>query len=223
MPRPPASARCARCCASPINLPLTRISHGSLLRNTTRTATFVHGLFRFPWLELTDADPQAIRAPPLHPRAPEGVGRAALLRRDEGRARSALQVRHPPPDHGARGARLHPPPAQPGPRPRSDHACPRPCRPAWAPRRAAASRRTSSRARLGRVARTTTEDEGGRPVAVPVMGRIAAGTPIAAIQTRSHTDARAAGDAVVAGEHFALEVRGDFDDRGRHLRGRHSC
>ena len=39
---------------------------------------------------------------------------------------------------------------------------------------------------LGRV-RAASEDEGGRPVAVPVMGRIAAGTPIEAIQTRSHT------------------------------------
>lgn len=40
---------------------------------------------------------------------------------------------------------------------------------------------------LGRVVRTASEDEGGRPIAVPVMGRIAAGTPIAAIQSRSHT------------------------------------
>src|SRR6201982_126866 len=38
---------------------------------------------------------------------------------------------------------------------------------------------------LGRV-RAASEDEGGRPVAVPVMGRIAAGTPIEAIQTKSH-------------------------------------
>src|SRR5262249_39403888 len=38
---------------------------------------------------------------------------------------------------------------------------------------------------LGRV-RSASEDEGGRPVAVPVMGRIAAGTPIEAIQTKSH-------------------------------------
>src|SRR3954451_13617875 len=37
---------------------------------------------------------------------------------------------------------------------------------------------------LGRV-RANSEDEGGRPVAVPVMGRIAAGTPIEALQTRS--------------------------------------
>lgn len=42
---------------------------------------------------------------------------------------------------------------------------------------------------LGRRASTPpiAEDDGNRPVAVPVMGRIAAGTPIEALQTRSHT------------------------------------
>jgi len=60
---------------------------------------------------------------------------------------------------------------------------------------------------LGRV-RTTSEDDGGRPVAVPVMGRIAAGTPIEAIQTRSHI-VNMPPDLLSAGEHFALEVRGD--------------
>src|SRR2546423_15294022 len=39
---------------------------------------------------------------------------------------------------------------------------------------------------LGR-ARAGAEDEGGRPVTVPVMGRIAAGTPIQSIHTRRHT------------------------------------
>jgi repressor LexA len=60
---------------------------------------------------------------------------------------------------------------------------------------------------LGRV-RAASEDEGGRPVAVPVMGRIAAGTPIEAIQTRSHT-INMPPDLLTAGEHFALEVRGE--------------
>ncbi|HML13940.1 MAG TPA: transcriptional repressor LexA [Xanthobacteraceae bacterium] len=60
---------------------------------------------------------------------------------------------------------------------------------------------------LGRV-RAASEDEGGRPVAVPVMGRIAAGTPIEAIQTRSHT-INIPPDLLSAGDHFALEVRGD--------------
>ena len=51
-------------------------------------------------------------------------------------------------------------------------------------------------------------NSGGRPIAVPVMGRIAAGTPIEAIQTRSHTVNMPA-DLLSAGEHFAREVRGD--------------
>ncbi len=50
--------------------------------------------------------------------------------------------------------------------------------------------------------------EGGRPIAVPVMGRIAAGTPIEAIQQRSHV-INMPPDLLSAGEHFALEVRGD--------------
>jgi repressor LexA len=53
-----------------------------------------------------------------------------------------------------------------------------------------------------------TEDDGNRPVAVPVMGRIAAGTPIEALQTRSHTIS-VPPDMLGAGEHYALEVRGD--------------
>jgi repressor LexA len=61
---------------------------------------------------------------------------------------------------------------------------------------------------LGRVVRTASEDEGGKPVAIPVMGRIAAGTPIAAIQSRSHT-IHVPPEILASGEHFALEVRGD--------------
>jgi repressor LexA len=60
---------------------------------------------------------------------------------------------------------------------------------------------------LGRV-RANSEDEGGRPISVPVMGRIAAGTPIEAIQSRSHT-IQVPPDLLSTGEHFALEVRGD--------------
>jgi repressor LexA len=44
--------------------------------------------------------------------------------------------------------------------------------------------------------------------AIPVMGRIAAGTPISAIQHQSDTVSLPA-DALGPGEHFALEVRGD--------------
>ncbi|HEU0082381.1 MAG TPA: transcriptional repressor LexA [Bradyrhizobium sp.] len=52
------------------------------------------------------------------------------------------------------------------------------------------------------------EDDGNRPVSVPVMGRIAAGTPIEALQTRSHTIS-VPPDMLGSGEHYALEVRGD--------------
>ena len=52
------------------------------------------------------------------------------------------------------------------------------------------------------------EDESDQQVAIPVMGRIAAGTPISAIQSRSHTISLPP-DMLSSGEHFALEVRGD--------------
>jgi repressor LexA len=61
---------------------------------------------------------------------------------------------------------------------------------------------------LGRV-RAASEDDSGRPVPVPVMGRIAAGTPIEAIQTKSHTINVPPDMLSSTGEHFALEVRGD--------------
>ena len=60
---------------------------------------------------------------------------------------------------------------------------------------------------LGRV-RAASEDDNGRPVAVPVMGRIAAGTPVEAIQNKSSIINMPA-DLLTTGEHFALEVRGD--------------
>lgn len=47
-----------------------------------------------------------------------------------------------------------------------------------------------------------------RAVTVPVMGRIAAGTPIEAIQTHSHS-IMVPPEMLGAGEHYALEVRGD--------------
>ncbi|NBJ12461.1 transcriptional repressor LexA [Microvirga arsenatis] len=52
-------------------------------------------------------------------------------------------------------------------------------------------------------------EERNRDIAsVPVMGRIAAGVPIAAIQNRSHS-VTLSGDFLSQGDHFALEVRGD--------------
>jgi len=64
---------------------------------------------------------------------------------------------------------------------------------------------------LGRLRQTNTvplpgDDSGS--VSIPVMGRIAAGTPISAIQSRSHTIGMPA-DMLGLGDHFALEVRGD--------------
>jgi repressor LexA len=47
-----------------------------------------------------------------------------------------------------------------------------------------------------------------RTVSVPMMGRIAAGVPISAIQTHTH-DVACPPDLLSGGEHFALEVRGD--------------
>ena len=47
-----------------------------------------------------------------------------------------------------------------------------------------------------------------RTVSVPVMGRIAAGTPISALQNHTH-DIACPPDLLGNGEHFALEVRGD--------------
>jgi repressor LexA len=52
------------------------------------------------------------------------------------------------------------------------------------------------------------DDDALRAVAVPVMGRIAAGTPISAIQNRSHTIS-VPPEFLASGDHFALEVRGD--------------
>ena len=47
-----------------------------------------------------------------------------------------------------------------------------------------------------------------RTVSVPVMGRIAAGVPISAIQHHTH-DIACPPDLLTNGEHFALEVKGD--------------
>lgn len=53
-------------------------------------------------------------------------------------------------------------------------------------------------------------------VSVPVMGRIAAGVPISAIQDHTH-DIACPPDLLTNGEHYALEVRGDsMVDAGIH-------
>lgn len=65
---------------------------------------------------------------------------------------------------------------------------------------------------LGKVAsppsRVSAGEDYMRPISIPVMGRIAAGTPIEAIQTHSHT-ILVPPEMLGAGEHYALEVRGD--------------
>ncbi len=64
---------------------------------------------------------------------------------------------------------------------------------------------------LGRVSGTPpqgTAADNDHMVSVPVMGRIAAGTPIEAIQTHSHT-LSVPPEMLGPGEHYALEVRGD--------------
>ncbi len=53
-----------------------------------------------------------------------------------------------------------------------------------------------------------TGDETTEVVSIPVMGRIAAGTPISAIQTYTHA-IPVPFDLLGGGEHYALEVRGD--------------
>jgi repressor LexA len=64
---------------------------------------------------------------------------------------------------------------------------------------------------LGKVRPPSSEDDStgsSRPVAIPLMGRIAAGTPIEAIQSKTQTISMPP-DMLGTGEHFALEVRGD--------------
>lgn len=57
--------------------------------------------------------------------------------------------------------------------------------------------------------KTVRDDSGASaPVAIPVMGRIAAGVPIEAIQQQSHTIS-VPPEMLAGGEHYALEVRGD--------------
>jgi repressor LexA len=51
-------------------------------------------------------------------------------------------------------------------------------------------------------------EDTNRSMSIPVMGRIAAGTPISAIQNRSHS-VTLSPDFLTQGEHYALEVRGD--------------
>ncbi|MEL4373878.1 transcriptional repressor LexA [Brucella cytisi] len=59
-----------------------------------------------------------------------------------------------------------------------------------------------------RPAPVATNDDTSGTVSVPVMGRIAAGVPISAIQNQTHSLSLPP-EMIGAGEHYALEVRGD--------------
>jgi repressor LexA len=61
---------------------------------------------------------------------------------------------------------------------------------------------------LGRARPASTDDETVMPVAVPLMGRIAAGVPREAIEQRMST-VSVPPEMLTRGEHYALEVRGD--------------
>jgi len=54
----------------------------------------------------------------------------------------------------------------------------------------------------------TNDDTSSATVSVPVMGRIAAGVPISAIQNQTHSLSLPP-EMIGAGEHYALEVKGD--------------
>jgi repressor LexA len=64
---------------------------------------------------------------------------------------------------------------------------------------------------LGKVQPTLTKpvaEDNQSSVSVPVMGRIAAGVPISAIQNNTH-DITVPSEMIGSGEHYALEVKGD--------------
>ncbi len=133
----------------------------------------------------------------------------AFVRRDEGGARSGVEVRHPPPDHRAGRTRFHPPPAEPcaGSRSSSATRFHRPGPRAAAPFPAECHRR-QSRQGAGARAASFRRERRSRRSRHPRYGRIAAGVPIEAIQHQTHTIA-VPPEMLSGGEHYALEVRGD--------------
>lgn len=60
----------------------------------------------------------------------------------------------------------------------------------------------------GRAPAASNDDDAGAAISVPVMGRIAAGVPIDAIQHQTHS-VTVPPDMLSGGEHYALEVKGD--------------
>ena len=122
------------------------------------------------------------------------------LRRDARSARAQVQVGRSPADLGARGARVHPPAAQPGARARGAEAA-----------RDASPRRSY---RCDRQLPPPANDT----IDIPLHGRIAAGTPIEALQGTETFSVPAA----LARPRRTLCARsvGQFDGRRRHSRRR---
>ncbi len=81
--------------------------------------------------------------------------------------------------------------------------------PALAPRQAGGFNPSVIAGSLGKKREINQPTQGGSEAAtVPLMGRIAAGVPISAIQDHSHNVA-VPPEMLGVGEHYALEVRGD--------------
>lgn len=59
-----------------------------------------------------------------------------------------------------------------------------------------------------RLQAASNDDDGGAAVSIPVMGRIAAGVPIDAIQHKTHS-IMVPPEMIAGGDHYALEVKGD--------------
>ena len=111
-----------------------------------------------------DAHRQATRTAAVHRRPPEAGRRQPQLRRDARGARPQVEVGRAPAHFGARGARLHPPSAEPGARAGG----------AQAPGERPSATVTPIRPVAPAAANDTLE--------IPLHGRIAAGTPIEALQ-----------------------------------------
>ena len=78
------------------------------------------------------------------------------------------------------------------------------------PAPASPSQRAGDSGKLSRPSRMQTagNDDEAASVSIPVMGRIAAGVPIDAIQHKTHSIS-VPPDMIMGGEHYALEVKGD--------------
>ncbi len=98
------------------------------------------------------------------------------------------------------------------------------CARASAPQRQILAERHRGRPSAGREAargRAAGNDDGvSAPVSIPVMGRIAAGVPISAIQHKTHSIA-VPPEMLVRRRALRAGSQGRFDDRGRHFRRRH--